>query len=202
MMKRNWNECIDALIPVKRGSNYKSIIFILYRTAAWALAEGFDKDTNEKLMLTQVPGDIWCHWATSLTQYYRRQSLFGDSIVNDPSHKSQSAPDRYPTMYHFCSRNVHTCAHFCFKMVHCGIWNWCTEGFMNLVYNAIMYDMIPGTYSRREFQQRFLLLTEDCETNTEIRTQVSNDIHAKYWDVCPNFNGIQSNRHWITSMDE
>ena len=25
----------------------------------------------------------------------------------------------------FCDRNVDTCAHFCYKMVHCGIWDWC-----------------------------------------------------------------------------
>ena len=24
----------------------------------------------------------------------------------------------------FCNKNVHTCAHFCYKMVHCGIWDW------------------------------------------------------------------------------
>ena len=24
----------------------------------------------------------------------------------------------------FCNRNVHACAHFCYKMVHCGIWEW------------------------------------------------------------------------------
>ena len=28
----------------------------------------------------------------------------------------------------FCSRNVHTCAHFCYKMVHCGTWQWCIGG--------------------------------------------------------------------------
>ena len=25
----------------------------------------------------------------------------------------------------FFNRNVHMCAHFCYKMVHCGIWEWC-----------------------------------------------------------------------------
>ena len=32
-----------------------------------------------------------------------------------------------------CSRNVHTCAHFCYKMVHLGIWDWCIVGFVRLV---------------------------------------------------------------------
>ena len=29
-----------------------------------------------------------------------------------------------------CNRNVHMCAHFCYKVVHCGIWDWCTVGFV------------------------------------------------------------------------
>ena len=29
----------------------------------------------------------------------------------------------------FCDRNVHMYAHFCYKMVHCGIFVWCTAGF-------------------------------------------------------------------------
>ena len=30
----------------------------------------------------------------------------------------------------FCNRNVHTCAHFCYKMVHCGIFVWCIMGYV------------------------------------------------------------------------
>ena len=30
----------------------------------------------------------------------------------------------------FRNRNVHTCAHFCYKMVHCGIWDGCIVGFV------------------------------------------------------------------------
>ena len=38
----------------------------------------------------------------------------------------------------FCNRNVHMCAHFCQKMVHCGIWDRCIMGFVRLVYRAIV----------------------------------------------------------------
>ena len=38
------------------------------------------------------------------------------------SHISHNASDIYPTMHHFCNRNVHTCAHFCYKTVYCGIY--------------------------------------------------------------------------------
>ena len=33
-----------------------------------------------------------------------------------------------------CSRNVRMCAHFCYKMVHCGIFIWCIVGFVCWVY--------------------------------------------------------------------
>ena len=34
----------------------------------------------------------------------------------------------------FCNRNEHTCAHFCYKMLHCGIWHICILGFVRWVY--------------------------------------------------------------------
>ena len=34
----------------------------------------------------------------------------------------------------FCDRNVHTCAHFCYKMSHCEIWHRCILGFVRWVY--------------------------------------------------------------------
>ena len=34
----------------------------------------------------------------------------------------------------FCNRNVHMCAHFCYRMVHCGIFVWCIMGFVRWVY--------------------------------------------------------------------
>ena len=33
-----------------------------------------------------------------------------------------------------CNRNVHTCAHFCHKVVHCGIWHRCIVEFVRLAY--------------------------------------------------------------------
>ena len=35
-----------------------------------------------------------------------------------------------------CNRNVHTCAHFCYKMVHCGIFVRCSMGFEILDYSV------------------------------------------------------------------
>ena len=52
------------------------------------------------------------------------------------SHESNNVSDKYPTMHHFVTEMctcVHTCAHFCYKMVHCGIWDKCTVGLTALM---------------------------------------------------------------------
>ena len=57
---------------------------------------------------------------------------------------------KYPTMHHFitkmCTR-VHisvTCAYFCFKMVYCGIWDWCIVGFVTgLFINCFLIHNLP-----------------------------------------------------------
>ena len=60
----------------------------------------------------------------------------------------------------FCNRNVHTCAHFCYKMVHCGIFVWCIVGFERwLCWNSEMNPKI----------------TKYPTNNTDLR-----EIHTKY----------------------
>ena len=51
----------------------------------------------------------------------------------DSSHKSHKAPDLYPTMHHFVAEMC-TCAHFCYKMVHCGLFGGCIVGSLRWVY--------------------------------------------------------------------
>ena len=46
----------------------------------------------------------------------------------------------YPTMDCFVTE-ICTCAHFCYKMVHCGIWDWCIVGFLGYVYS--FEDLVP-----------------------------------------------------------
>ena len=53
--------------------------------------------------------------------------------IIDLFHKSHNAPVPYPTMHHFVT-DVHICAHFCYKMVHCGVFDWCIVRFVTLVY--------------------------------------------------------------------
>ena len=34
----------------------------------------------------------------------------------------------------FCNKNVHKCVHFCYKMMHRGLWDWCILGFMQQMW--------------------------------------------------------------------
>ena len=49
-------------------------------------------------------------------------------------HKSYNASDKVSHSAPFCDRNVHTRVHFCYKMVHREIWDWCNMVFVSLVY--------------------------------------------------------------------
>ena len=66
--------------------------------------------------LAQVGGD-------QVRYHYRRVK----KILNmPPAPRDTQIPQCIRWISHnapFCNRNVHTCAHFCYKMVHCGIWN-------------------------------------------------------------------------------
>ena len=53
---------------------------------------------------------------------------------NRPISYFHNASGKYPTMHHFVNRNVHTCAHFCYKMVHCVIWDTGIVGFMRWIH--------------------------------------------------------------------
>ena len=45
-------------------------------------------------------------------------------------------------MHHFVTKNVHTCAHFCYTMVHCGMWDCC---IVQQVYS--LNDIIQGYFT-------------------------------------------------------
>ena len=45
----------------------------------------------------------------------------------------------------FCNINVHTCAYFCYKMLHCGIWHRCILGFLRWVYSELWCFLLSNT---------------------------------------------------------
>ena len=53
------------------------------------------------------------------------------SLIIDLLHKSHNTLVTYPTMRYFVTEMcMCTCAHFCYKMVHCKIWHPCIVGFV------------------------------------------------------------------------
>ena len=50
-------------------------------------------------------------------------------LLTLPSHKSHNAWDKYHTMYNFVTEMC-TRAHFWYKMVRCGMWDWRIVGFV------------------------------------------------------------------------
>ena len=55
-------------------------------------------------------------------------------LVNRPITQIPQYTSPIPNNVPFCDRNVHMCAHFCYKMVHCGIFVSCIVAFLRWVY--------------------------------------------------------------------
>ena len=69
---------------------------------------------------------------------HRRKGTGKGKKVIDLLHKSHSAPVPCPTVYHFVAEMC-LCAHFCYKIVHCGIYD-------------VLWDLQDGsTLYRREY---------------------------------------------------
>ena len=66
--------------------------------------------------------------------FWKTETVIVWSGNRDPSHKSPQYIRQISNNARFCNRNVHMCAHFSYKMVHCGILGWCNVGFVQQVY--------------------------------------------------------------------
>ena len=89
----------------------------------------------KKMQLKMTPAK-WRPFCLCLNMLIVKQwhSKFSDYPI-DSSHKSHDAPMPYPTMHYFVTEMC-TCAHFCNKMLHCGIVVKCIMGFMRCVYST------------------------------------------------------------------
>ena len=74
----------------------------------------------------------------------------------------------------FCNRNVHMWAHFCCKMVHCGIFVWCIVELVRWVYcrwglchkTSLMWEeRFHGIESSCEYWDASQNVPGDCFTN-------------------------------------
>ena len=69
------------------------------------------------------------HAADDETDTVHIQAAFCMRLTNRPISQIPQSIKQTSHSAPFCNRKVHICAHFCYKMVHCGIWNWCIVGF-------------------------------------------------------------------------
>ena len=65
------------------------------------------------------------------------QGCFAGTGKIDKSKKSQNKKSPISHNAALLERNVHVSAHFCCKMVHCGILFWCIVGLVRLVYGKV-----------------------------------------------------------------
>ena len=84
-----------------------------------------------------------------ITVSLQRMGQFANQNTNfeiDCNRPMSQIPQCIWQIYHhaqFCHRNVHTCSHFCYKMVHCGIWDWCIVRFVGewvIKFNGLSGD--------------------------------------------------------------
>ena len=106
---------------------------------------------NEKVYGSSIKIDLKLTWRQTLLRTTERWN-HNVPILSHISHRQDSNPEVFNggewnrpisqvpecirQISHnasFCNRNVHTCAHFCYKMVHCVIWDWCIVGFVPYV---------------------------------------------------------------------
>ena len=100
----------------------------------------------------EAPPPMCClYWPTFYRQGYDNiRPIFHMMIMNEHLYTANLPISRI-TQYirqishnaSFFNRNVHTCAHFCYKMVHREVWDWCTVGFVRLA--------CPGHWDKKKY---------------------------------------------------
>ena len=110
--------CVTSLDVITSIFAYGSAYFI-HGTVPSILAN------NSTARTEKLP----CYWLN------RQQKQVGGAAASltDPSKIPQCR-----TIFHnapLCNRNVHTCAHFCYKVVHCGIFAWRIMEFVRWIYS-------------------------------------------------------------------
>ena len=69
-----------------------------------------------KIALKLLPAKCWIFWIHVIMDIFTPRTLSCVDLI----HKSHNAPVLYSTMHNFITE-MYMCAHFCYKMVHCGI---------------------------------------------------------------------------------
>ena len=99
----------------------------------WELTTGYMTLNVNSLSTGKCGSSFKCASFTACSLYL--QVTKGISCgSNRPTSQILQCTKRISHYAPFCNRNVHTCAHFCYKVVNCGIWDWCIVEFVRQVY--------------------------------------------------------------------
>ena len=126
MMLRSLNFII-TILPLRANITDGSVSKLYWHIDAWTEWQIYCWWHFHLISRTK----IYKCWKNSLTYIcVSRPQCTKPLRAIDLSNKSHNASDKYPTIHQFCNRNVHTCAHFCYKMLHCGTWHRCILGWI------------------------------------------------------------------------
>ena len=101
-------------------------------------------------------------WINHIIKHSTQQT----HLTNPTMHQTN-----YPHIAPFCNRNVHTCAHFCYKIVQCGIWGWCILTLWD--WSVVVYIVNTGALGDLLFAQTM----EHAMAMTVLRLSIPNSRH-------------------------
>ena len=146
-------ETFSALLAICAGNSPVTGEFHAQRPVAMSFDVFFDLRLNKWLSKQswgcwfEMPShQVWRHCNGWWHSAYNRLIFQMPEFIRQLSHNAS-----------FCDRNVHTCAHFWYKMVHCGIFVWCIVGFVRWAYSS--HSGYPPCFERRYPHMSVYLVT-------------------------------------------
>ena len=159
------SDCLAAVLPANQKPclkiNFKPDIWLVDSTAA---SQSESRLENPRVSMTyrlhssQSPSKIhatlcmdgvspWCNHRIHCRHCL---GIIQGDLLHPINllHKSHNAPFPYPTMHHFV-KEMCTHEHFCYKMVHCGIFVKSNMGFVRLVYTLCKINCQPNVLTSK-----------------------------------------------------
>ena len=100
----------------------------------------------------------------------------------------------------FCNRNVHTCAHFCYKVMHCGLWDWCIVGFVQQIYCKSIWAAGTWWHHVKEMTSTLLALCEGMQwspVDSPYKGPVMRSLHISFVATLNKLLNKPSNCQWF-----
>ena len=94
----------------------------------------------------------------------------------------------------FCNRNVHMRAHFCYKMLHCGIWHRCILGFVKWVYYIMQWAGLKLMLFFSQSLQQLMILNI---YSSWLSLKSIKDIFQHFIDSVTPLNHLEMSSFWL-----